>query len=136
MRSRSAFVPSASISFAAEALIRRLYSATLFQALDKCVKARALFLFPLSKGGKVFRVFGEGGLDSVVNHVGNRAIRCRGLQAEGAVYIGLKVHGGALRGIHGTNYSVTTLQRQDVESYTLIAYNYAYLKNAQDIENG
>jgi hypothetical protein len=124
MRCRSALVPSASISFAAEALIRRLYSATPFQALDELVKARTLFLFSFSKGGKVFGVFGEGGLDT---------IRCRGLQAESAVYVGLKVHSCAFRCVHESHFNVMTLQRQGVAAPSVPKTSAVILSAAKDL---
>jgi len=64
-------VPNASISFAAEALIESLYSATPFQALDERVKGKALVALSFREGRKVFGILSEGDPHRIVDHIGD-----------------------------------------------------------------
>ncbi|MGH8744630.1 MAG: hypothetical protein ACREUY_10180, partial [Burkholderiales bacterium] len=90
----------ASISFAAEALISSLYSATPFQALDERFERKTLVVLPFGEGRKVLSVLGEGGFHRVVDHIGNRPIQSRSFQTQSTVEFGLEINGSAFLSIH------------------------------------
>ncbi len=56
---RSFLCGMSSISLAAEGLMRILYFATLLQILEYFVKWQIWFVSAFSKGGNIFRIFGE-----------------------------------------------------------------------------
>ena len=96
MRRRSALVSTASISFAAEDLIKILYSATPLQTLDEGVKGQAALILSIGKRGKILGVFGQSGFYRVIDHVRDRTIRSRSPEPQGAVNIGGEVNRSAL----------------------------------------
>ncbi len=73
-------VPAASSSFPAELLINSLYSATPCQALNERIEGKALLVLPFGECGEIVRVLGQGSFYSIVDHIRDRTIRCRGLQ--------------------------------------------------------
>lgn len=69
MRWRSARVPAAEISFAAEGLISSLYAATPLQILDEYAEGNTFFMLTLSESGKIIDILCQGGFDGLVNHI-------------------------------------------------------------------
>lgn len=66
--------------FSSRTLDQQLYSATPFQALNERIEGEALLVLPFGKCGEIVRVLGQGSFYSIVDHIGDRTIRCRGLQ--------------------------------------------------------
>src|SRR5437763_1716660 len=112
-RRRSALVPMASISFAADVLTSSLYSATPLQRLNKRVEGRAFFALPVGKSCKVLGVLRQRRFDGVVHHVGDRPVGGSGFQAQGAMNLAVEIDRGAFLGVHGAfwRYNVMTSRR-------------------------
>ena len=80
-RRRSFLLGNASISLAADGLIRSLYLATPLQILDHISELDGLFLGPFLERGEIFCVLGETVSDRIVDELGNRTIRLGRLEA-------------------------------------------------------
>ena len=87
------------------AIIRSLYSATPFQALDERVERKTPVILPFGEGHKVLSILGEGGFHRIIDHIGDRPTHSRGFQTQGAVEYGLEIDGSAFSSIH--NYIMT-----------------------------
>ncbi|MEK6593651.1 MAG: hypothetical protein AABZ67_11280 [Pseudomonadota bacterium] len=81
--------------------------------MDERIEGKALFFLSFSERRKILGILGQGGLYRIVDHIGDGTIRCRSLQAQGAVYVGLEIDGGAFLGIHAWHYDVLPSKRQD-----------------------
>lgn len=121
MRCLSALASTASTSFAAEDLIRILYSATPLQTLDERVEGQAALILSVRKRLEILGVFGQSGFYRIIDHIRDRAIHSRSSEPQSAVHIGFEVNSGAFLRIHACHYDVVTLRRQQRSVWLTLA---------------
>ena len=81
--------------------MERLYSATSLHALHEAIKGDATLALALVKGSKVDRIFCQGRLDGIVDHVGYGLVIGGRAKPKSLMDLGVKVDRGSLMGTHG-----------------------------------